>query len=145
MKIEKSFFLVVIQFTCLGYLLLSSPWLAPFWWLIIIQVIGLIIGVWSVISMNARTLNVFPDVREKASLVKKGPYGVIRHPMYLSICLFTIPLLIAYFNWIRLVIMILLLIDIFFKIHYEEKLLAKHFPGYTSYKNKTWKMIPFLY
>jgi protein-S-isoprenylcysteine O-methyltransferase Ste14 len=45
----------------------------------------------------------------------------------------------------RLVIYVVLLIDLLFKIQYEEQLLTKHFSEYANYQKQTAKLIPFIY
>ena len=79
------------------------------------------------------------------TLVKSGPFKVIRHPQYLSQILLDIC---GAFATLSYVVIILAIIEIPFLVMralLEEKLLEKHFKeGYKEYKNKSGFMFPFI-
>ena len=79
------------------------------------------------------------------TLVKSGPFKVIRHPQYLSQILLDIG---GAFATLSYVVIILAIIEIPFLVMralLEEKLLEKHFKeGYKEYKNKSGFMFPFI-
>jgi protein-S-isoprenylcysteine O-methyltransferase Ste14 len=56
--------------------------------LLIIELSGLITGFWSVFAMKIRNFNISPEVKTGGKMTSRGPYKIIRHPMYLSILLF---------------------------------------------------------
>ncbi|PKP22975.1 MAG: hypothetical protein CVU05_01355 [Bacteroidetes bacterium HGW-Bacteroidetes-21] len=100
--------LVAFQFSCLGYLLLTGPVFVSQVGVIVTQLSGAILLAWAVLSMNLDTLNVFPVVRKNAKFVHRGPYRIIRHPMYVSLFLFFIPLIVVHFSWERLITLVVL-------------------------------------
>jgi len=95
--------------------------------------------------MRSGKLSVFPDVIQDASLISKGPYKLIRHPMYLAVLLFAGSLILSFFSWFRVAVFILLLADLLYKIHYEESMLTIAFRDYEKYRSGTKKLIPFIY
>jgi protein-S-isoprenylcysteine O-methyltransferase Ste14 len=107
--------------------------------------VSVVLVLWSVYAMRSSNLNVFPDVRRGSSLIRQGPYKIIRHPMYLAVILFSISLLLTNVNLLRILTLALLIIDLVIKIEYEETLLIKEFPDYSKYKVKTYKLIPLIY
>ncbi|NOR88361.1 MAG: isoprenylcysteine carboxylmethyltransferase family protein, partial [Bacteroidales bacterium] len=77
--------------------------------------------------------------------VSKGPYRLIRHPMYSSIFLFVIPEIIAEFSLFRLLFLMVLILALLFKMNYEENRLVHQFDEYPDYQKKTHRIIPYIY
>ena len=110
---------------------------------------GISIGVftmfWALWTMRLNNLNMMPDLKHKSILVTSGPYRVIRHPMYASVLLVTLMLVVNHLTLLRAGLWLVLLIDLHFKFSYEEKLLLKKHPEYMDYRNNTKRLIPFIY
>lgn len=141
----KSTLLVIIQFAMLAYMALTGPWLTrqPLW--LVMQLAGLVVGLWAVITMRIDRVSVFPEVRLDAALLQRGPYQFIRHPMYLSLLLFTLPLVGTAFSTWRLMAWLLLLGNLLVKLRHEERLLVAHFPAYADYQAQTNRLLPWIY
>ncbi len=79
-------------------------------------------------------------------LHKKGLYGIIRHPQYLSQILSDLGAAVALMSYVAIPVILLFEIPLFIlRARYEDKLLEKHFGNeYTAYKKKTGFMIPFV-
>lgn len=140
-----AYLLVILQFSAIGWLVQSAY---PFNLNLIAYVvcaIGIILGSWSLWVMRVSKIRIFPTPHEEAELVTSGPYYLLRHPMYTAVLLFTAGLSTAYFVWYEVVIWLILLIVIMIKLHWEERMLAKKFPNYHSYRKKSYKLVPFLY
>ncbi len=137
--------LVFIQFFCIFYIFLSGKVITLHLPVIITESLGLCIGIWSVFAMNPGNLNISPAVKSNNILVSRGPYKLIRHPMYLSILLVSTPMVIYDFTLIRLIILLILLSMLLTKIFIEEKLLLSVHTNYKTYKKKTWRLVPFLF
>jgi protein-S-isoprenylcysteine O-methyltransferase Ste14 len=134
-----------MQFAAILALLLTGPLWARSPWLLALEVAGLALVLWALLAMRLANLHVLPDVRPNAQLVQRGPYRFIRHPMYSAILLATLALVIDSFTWLRLGFWFVLLIDLLIKLHYEERLLATHYPNYRRYQQQTKRLLPGLY
>ena len=145
MKVKlPSLFLLGTQLVCLAYLLWTGflfarpPWIWP-------ELLGLGVIGWAVYTMQPRQLTPFPELRPGARLVTRGPYRWIRHPMYSGLLLATLALVINTWTTARAAIWLVFLIDLIFKLEYEESLLAGRFPEYAKYRQRTRRLIPFVY
>jgi protein-S-isoprenylcysteine O-methyltransferase Ste14 len=136
--------LVSIQFTCIGLILVSGGPFARSLPLLLAEITGILLGVWAVIVMGWRNVNVSPLVKRDARLVTRGPYAVIRHPMYSAVLLAMWPLIIDGYSLFRLTVGLILTFDLMMKIRYEEGLLKKKFPDYEAYMKATKRLIPFV-
>ncbi len=137
--------LVAVQFAALIYIAVSGPLLATQPHCLILEFIGLAVGLWAVFSMRLHQIRISPEVAPHAALVTSGPYRFVRHPMYLAVLTVTLALLLDFFSWPRAAAWLVLLGDIVAKMNYEEKLLAARFPGYESYRKTTRRVFPFVY
>ncbi len=140
----RSYLHVVIQFSTIVYLIYSEPSFAQSFWLGI-EIIGFILGLWSVWVMRKSVFSVFPDPEPAFILIENGPYKFIRHPMYLALFLVLIPLVISFPIINRIILMVIFTINQILKINYEEKILLKKISGYKQYTQRTKRLIPFLY
>jgi protein-S-isoprenylcysteine O-methyltransferase Ste14 len=141
----KSTAFVLIQFISLGLIFLTGPLIARNTFLLLIELLGLGLGVWAVLAMRIGHFNVTPDPLKWSKLVDRGPYELIRHPMYLALLLTTLPLVIDFFTITRAIVWLILLIGLVLKLTYEEGLLVDQLDGYQEYRAASWKLIPFLY
>ena len=106
---------------------------------------GILIMIWAVWTMRLSNLNMIPDLKHNSRLVISGPYKFIRHPMYASVLLVTLILVINHLTLWRVGFWVILFIDLHLKFNYEEKLLLKKFSEYSNYKSNTKRLVPFIY
>jgi protein-S-isoprenylcysteine O-methyltransferase Ste14 len=139
-----SYLLVGLQFVALIYLALTGPVVASGWRLAL-EIVGGLLGVWAIVSMRLGNFNVTPDVRADAQLVVHGPYTWIRHPMYTSLMLIGLALVLERPTWDRWAVLALLVADLVVKLTYEERLLAAALPGYRDYQARSKRIVPFVY
>ena len=86
------------------------------------------------------------EVEKEQKLIDTGLYGLVRHPMYLSVIIMflSIPLILGslYGFYIFLVFPLILII----RLHSEEKVLVKELKGYSKYKLKVkYKLFPYIW
>jgi protein-S-isoprenylcysteine O-methyltransferase Ste14 len=141
----RSALFVVIQFACLGIILLTGPWLAknPPW--LALELLGAALGLWTLWTMRSSRFNILPDVLDGAQLVTAGPYRFIRHPMYATLLLVTLALVLDLPSPLRMVTWLVLLVDLVLKLSYEEGLLVQRFPAYAVYQQSSKRLIPFVF
>ena len=144
-KTVKGAILFIVQYSCLVYLLLSGPVFPAGWYLQIIYAGGLFLGVWSIMAMRFSRLNAGPDPLPGLTLVDRGPYRVIRHPMYAAILMVFIPLVINDPLIPRIIVLCTLVVNLLIKLLYEEKKLDQSLESYQDYSGRTWRLIPLVY
>lgn len=137
-------------------LLLLTSWIfnwldvgtLPAWigWLgVTVSLFGLLFRWWANRVLGAfytRTLKVV----ENQSIVRAGPYGVIRHPGYLGSILMWSGAAASTANWIVLLIVLIVMCVVYvYRIQNEEKMLLSTNADYAEYRKHTWRLIPFMF
>jgi len=133
------------QFAGIIYFLISGNIFPDGVFISVIYIFAVLLGLSAIFSMNFRTINVFPEVRKNAELTKKGPYRLIRHPMYTAVIILPSGFLLNEFTVLRFVVYCFVILDLMIKINVEEKILSEKYPLYKNYISKTKKLIPYIY
>ena len=141
----RSYVFVFVQFACLIAIALTGPLIArnPLW--LALEGAAVLLGLWTVWTMRASRFNIVPDVPANSQLVMHGPYRFIRHPMYATLLLGALALVLNAPTPLRLALWLVLLVDLVVKLNYEEQLLAVSFPSYADYRQQSKRLIPFVY
>jgi protein-S-isoprenylcysteine O-methyltransferase len=85
-------------------------------------------------------------VTENQSIIRAGPYRLIRYPGYLGSILIWIGAAAATANWIVLVITLIAMLSVYvYRIQNEEKMVLTTNTEYAEYQAHTWRLIPFVY
>jgi protein-S-isoprenylcysteine O-methyltransferase Ste14 len=87
----------------------------------------------------------FSLMAEARRLVTNGPYGSIRHPLYLGEAISMLGLTLQYLSPLALLIMALQFFFQFERMRNEEQVLTALFPEYEAYRVRTARLIPGLY
>ncbi len=137
-------------------LLLLASWIfnwldvgtLPAWvgWLgVVAALFGLLFRWWAnrvLGQFYTRTLKVV----ENQTIVRAGPYRVIRHPGYLGSILMWSGAAAATANWIVLLIVLAVMLAVYiYRIQNEEEMLLAANAEYTEYRKRTWRLIPLIY
>lgn len=137
--------LVTLQVSTSLYLTFSGPLKPAHWYIAIFPVSGLVLGIWAVLEMRRSRLSLMPDISEGAHLVTSGPYRLIRHPMYTSLLLVFIPLVVNQGSLLRILALLMLISALILKMEYEEIQLVKTFRDYRVYQARSWRILPGIY
>jgi protein-S-isoprenylcysteine O-methyltransferase Ste14 len=94
-----------------------------------------------------RNWSITLEIRQKHELVSRGPYALVRHPMYTSFLLMGVGQAFLLSNWvIGLVGLIGFAILFFLRVDKEERMMLEVFgPQYRAYMDRTKRIIPYLY
>ena len=144
-KLTISSVYIIIQVVFIILIGVTGPIMPNNIIILIGEVIGVVTMIWAVRTMKLSNLNMNPELKNKSILVIAGPYKKIRHPMYASVLLVALMLVLNHITLLRIVFWLVLFIDLHFKFSYEERLLLRKFPEYSDYKNRTKQLIPFIY
>jgi len=141
----KACILVFIQLSCIIFIFASGSPVAHGPLLLLLQIVGLAIGIWAFFVMGIGNFSISPLLKRDVVLVTKGPYRLIRHPMYLALLLLIWPLIVDHFSLLRIAVGIILIIDLTIKMLFEEQLLKRQFAEYEAYIKTTKRLIPLLF
>ncbi len=141
----KGKILVTIQFSCLALLAVFTNWLILPWWSFVLLAITGFLALWAMAAMKLGNFNVVPTPVKNGVLISRGPYKMIRHPMYTSIFIASLALTAGQFDYIKLGISLALVAGLVVKMLYEEDLLCNHYQSYAEYMTKTKRVIPFVW
>lgn len=140
----KSLILLLFQGLTMVYLV-STFSISKSALVILFQGIGILILIWAILVGGINGFNAQPEVRSQI-LFTKGPFAVLRNPMYFAILLFFTTDLIANGTLLRWLALVLLAITLLLKIYREEHFLKEKFnQAYLDYKSKTYRLIPWIY
>ena len=101
---------------------------------------------WAVVLKQNAYLSRTIKVEEGQTVVDKGLYGVIRHPMYTATIFLFLSMPLVLGSMVAFFVFLLYPILIVVRIIYEEKVLEKELNGYVEYKKKVkYRLIPFIW
>ncbi|MDE3236407.1 MAG: hypothetical protein KGO81_10670 [Bacteroidota bacterium] len=141
----SSMLLVSIQFACIGWFLFTAQYNAFHLVDGILLLGSILLAISALLVMRWKNFTIMPEPKKSISLITKGPYAFVRHPMYSSVLLFCLSLLLTDPSLIQLSVYIILLSDLVIKIHKEEKYLSAKFPEYGHYSTTTKRILPFIW
>lgn len=96
----------------------------------------------AVLFYLGRSFSIFPEGR---GLVTRGPYRLIRHPLYLAEIVSMLGIMLQFkLPWSALIVFISIIFQ-FRRMTYEEDVLAQSFPDYDAYRRNTARLFPGLY
>ncbi len=109
--------------------------------LFILQLIGILISIAGLISLN-NSIGIVPAVR---GIKKKGLYSLIRHPIYLGYFISMSAMVLQNLTILNIIIIIAIYATEIYRIFAEEKLLSED-PEYQEYKKRVkWRLLPFIW
>ena len=142
----KSKILVFIQFFVIFLMVLPFGTPTNYFALgMSVTALGLLIGVAALWANKLGNFNIVPDIKEECTLITSGIYAYIRHPMYASVLLSMLGVMILYFGTYELVLFMILCINMLTKMLYEEKLWHCEGIEYEKYTQNTKRLIPYIY
>ena len=101
----------------------------------VVAALGLVLGVWAGVTMGP-SLSPFPRPPRGAELVDRGPYRVLRHPIYVGGALFFAGPSLVFSAW-GLALTAVLAVFWIAKARLEERHLLERFPEYAEYRRRT--------
>ena len=141
----KAYIMVSMQFICLILIFASGRPFAKNYLLLALEITGVALEIWAVITMGRHNLNITPLIKQEAQLVTWGPYRFIRHPMYSALLLIIWPIIIDRFSLFLLITGLVLTLVFIVKLFFEESVLKKHFVEYEDYMKTTKRLIPYIF
>ena len=139
-----SYILVSLQFLFITVLILQNDSYTPSILPTFIFFIGCCFGIYTILHNPPNNFNISPEIKENATLITTGAYRYIRHPMYFSVLLIMLGVVLSNLTFLNFIIYGCLIITLFLKVQKEEILWMQRSSEYRNYMLKTKKMIPFI-
>lgn len=93
-----------------------------------------------------KQFSAYVTLQENHQLVQTGIYTVVRHPMYLGGLLAFTGLALIFRSWLVLPLLALIGPFLGWRIRQEEKLLREQFGAeFDAYRQRSWRLLPYLY
>jgi protein-S-isoprenylcysteine O-methyltransferase Ste14 len=108
------------------------------------QLLGLALIIYARITFGRQRFNISAAPAE-GPLLRRGPYRLIRHPMYAGMSLLLLVTIIGHLSVFTAAIGFVILIIIPWRIHLEESQLKATYPDYAEYASRSKRLIPFVY
>jgi protein-S-isoprenylcysteine O-methyltransferase Ste14 len=108
---------------------------------ILLILFGFGFALFSVLNLG-RSLSLLPEARR---LVTRGPYALIRHPLYLGEAIALAGLTLQFLSPLALILFAAQCACQIARMVNEERVLASTFPEYEEYKASTARILPYIY
>lgn len=136
--------LVALQFSLIAVLVARFDFRWPGPGALALLGAGIAMFGWALLANPPGNFNIRPEPKAGARLVTKGPYALVRHPMYLALMLAMGGIAMAgdmaqAIAWLALAGVLVA------KAAREERGLAVVHPDYAEYRSRTRAVIPFLW
>jgi len=136
--------LVLLQFGLIGLMVLFSHGVLHSWLGMPIFIMGLGLGLWAITHNRIDNFHIQPKMKDGCRLITTGAYRWIRHPMYTSVILMMLGVLVSTPTLIELFFFITLIVVLLMKAKREERLWCGHDETYIHYKKQTKLFIPYI-
>jgi protein-S-isoprenylcysteine O-methyltransferase Ste14 len=125
------------------YLMLSGNFFSRSPFVVAGQLLAVALSVWARRSFKSGQFSVHAEPLE-GTLLRTGPYQVIRHPMYAAALLLIWSSVFGHLSLVTAIIGFVITCIIAVRIVTEEQFLRSRFPEYAEYSRTTKRVIPFL-
>ena len=92
-----------------------------------------------------RGLTPLPYPKDGATLIEKGPFALVRHPMYSGGLVLAFGWALFVRSWLTVGYALALFVFLDLKSRREERWLTERFPTYRGYQERVRRLIPFVY
>jgi len=110
----------------------------------LLVLVGLCVAIWARVTLGGNW-SARVTLKEEHELVQRGPYRVVRHPIYAGLLLMILGTAILGGQVSGFVAVAICFGGFWMKLRQEEALLTKHLPGYSEYMHHTKALVPFIF
>lgn len=105
--------------------------------------VGLFIAIWARITLGGNW-SARVTLKENHELIERGPYRVVRHPIYSGLLLMILGTAVLVGQVGGFLVLLFCFCGFWVKLRREDALLSKHFPEYSEYMRRTTALVPFV-
>lgn len=112
---------------------------------LVIDLIFVAFAIWARLAIGRNWSNAIA-LKEDHELVTQGPYAIVRHPIYTGMLFAAFGVALTLGSLSAYLGIVLLLIGMLIRIHDEDALMARQFPGeHAAYRARTKTLVPFIW
>ena len=137
--------LSVIQILCLAYIVVTGPIFTNNIYILLFEVIAIFNIFWTLWTIKIDKFSLFSSKSKMRRLIPKGPYKYVRNPVYCSLLIIAVAMVINSFSFVRLIFLFILIVSMFLLTILIDYHLVKKFSDYSLYKQRTYRLIPFIF
>ena len=93
------------------------------------------------VSWLGRPFSLMPEARE---LVTRGPYSVVRHPLYAAEMVGILGLVLQFRQPVAVILGLAVFGFQYWCTVFEERILEEVYPDYAAYRGQTWRFMPYV-
>ena len=105
---------------------------------------GFVIAVWARVVLGGNWSSLV-TVKENHELIERGPYRLVRHPIYSGLLLMILGTAVLAGQTGGFVALLICFFGFWLKLRQEQALLTRHLPGYSAYMARTKALVPFVF
>ena len=106
---------------------------------------GLLFFAWAAWALGSANFTVLPEPVTRNRMQRRGPYRLVRHPMYTSVLLCGLGFTAGAPNALRMIAFGCCIVVLAIKVKHEERLLTERYPDYSERMKGTGRLVPFLW
>lgn len=111
---------------------------------IAVQAAAILFFLWARMTMGWRSFHATANPLDSARLVTSGPYGLVRHPIYVSLWAFAWAGVADHLSVLSVAMGLVIAAGLLVRMILEEALLRARFPEYADYAQRTKRIVPFV-
>ncbi len=109
-----------------------------------LQAVAALFMIWARLTFGMRSFHAAASTT-KGELVTRGPYAIVRNPIYAAIVLFTWTGVAAHFSLEGALLGLVITAGMLTRIFMEERFLRPRYSEYAQYEKRVKRLIPFVF
>jgi protein-S-isoprenylcysteine O-methyltransferase Ste14 len=109
-----------------------------------VQVTAAVFFVWARLTMGWGSFHATANPMDRAPLVTRGPYRLVRHPIYASLWWFVWAGVADHLTPLNVLCAVVIAAGLLLRMVLEERLLTERYPEYREYSKRTRRIVPFV-
>jgi protein-S-isoprenylcysteine O-methyltransferase Ste14 len=111
-----------------------------------LDLVGIALAIWARLALGSNWSGIVVGTQEEHELVQTGPYALVRHPIYSGLLLAIVGTALTLGRLGSYVAVVTGLVALLIRIEVEERLMQQQFgEAHRAYRQRTWKLIPFVW